>query len=83
MVGLIEGLTHDFAVIDTPPRVADVTRAILMLSDLLLIHLGASAAEIWATTDLLDSIEEAKEQRPDLNAYITENLQLMRNGMPK
>ena len=73
LVSTIQDLDHDFAVIDAPPRVAEVTRAILMLSDLLLIPLGASAAEIWATTDLLDTIEEAKEQRPDLNARIVWN----------
>jgi chromosome partitioning protein len=52
--------THDFIVIDGPPRIAEITRATLILSDLCLIPLGTSAAEIWATTDLLKTIEEAK-----------------------
>jgi len=73
LVSTIEGLNHDYVVLDAPPRVAEVTRAILMLSDLLLIPLGPSAAEIWATTDLLDTIEEAKEQRPKLKARIVWN----------
>lgn len=64
---------HEYIILDAPPRIAEVTRAILMVSDLLLIPLGASAAEIWATTDLLDTIEEAKEQRPDLKARIVWN----------
>lgn len=73
LVSTIEGLDHDYVVIDAPPRIAEVTRAILMLSDLLLIPLGASAAEIWATTDLLDTIEEAKEERPELKSRIVWN----------
>lgn len=49
----------DYIVLDGPPRIAEVTRAILVLADLCLVPVGASAAEIWATTDLLGLIEEA------------------------
>jgi len=62
-----------YIVLDAPPRIAEMTRAILMISDLLLIPLTPSAAEIWATTDLLQTIEEAKQQRPDLKARIVWN----------
>ena len=60
----------DYIVLDAPPRIAEVTRAILMLSDLIIIPLGASAAEIWATADLLETIEEAKAKRPQLDYRI-------------
>jgi chromosome partitioning protein len=73
LIATIESLDHDYVVIDAPPRIAEVTRAILMLSDLLLIPLGASAAEIWATTDLLDTIEEAQGQRQELKSRIVWN----------
>jgi chromosome partitioning protein len=53
--------THDFIVIDGPPRIAEITRATLILADLCLIPLGTSAAEIWATSDLLKTIGEAKD----------------------
>ena len=43
----------DFIVLDGPPRIAELTKAILILADLCLIPVGASAAEIWATSDLL------------------------------
>ena len=39
----------DFIVLDGPPRIAELTRAILVLADLCLVPVGASAAEIWAT----------------------------------
>jgi chromosome partitioning protein len=51
----------DFIVLDGPPRIAELTRAILVLADLCLIPVGASAAEIWATSDLLALVEEAKQ----------------------
>ena len=54
----------DFIVLDGPPRIAELTRAILMLADLCLIPVGASAAEIWATSDLLVLVEEAKKVKP-------------------
>lgn len=64
---------HKYIVLDAPPRIAEMTRAILMMADLLLIPLTPSAAEIWATTDLLQTIEEARQQRPDLEARIVWN----------
>ena len=54
----------DFIVLDGPPRIAELTRAILVLADLCLIPVGASAAEIWATNDLLALIEEARKVKP-------------------
>jgi chromosome partitioning protein len=61
---------NDFIVIDGPPRIAEITRAMLILSDLCLIPLGTSAAEIWATTDLLRTINEAKEDGKAYNKTI-------------
>jgi len=51
----------DYIVLDGPPRIAELTRAILMLADLCLVPVGASKAEIWATGDILELIEEAKK----------------------
>ena len=53
-----------YIVLDGPPRIAELTRAILILSDLCLVPVGASAAEIWATSDLLDLIREANKVTP-------------------
>lgn len=62
--------SHDYIVIDGPPRIAEITRATLILSDLCLIPLGASAAEIWATSDLLKTIDEAKEAGKSIDKKI-------------
>ena len=53
-----------FVVLDGPPRIAELTRATLVLSDLCLIPVGASTAEIWATGDILALIEEAAKIKP-------------------
>jgi len=65
--------TFDYIVLDAPPRIAEVTRAMLMLCDLIIIPLGASMADIWATSDLLETIEEAKQSRPQLDCRILWN----------
>ena len=53
-----------YIVLDGPPRIAETTRAILVLADLCLVPVGASVAEIWATADVLAIIEQAKKVRP-------------------
>jgi chromosome partitioning protein len=53
----------DFIVLDGPPRLAEMSRAMLMLADLCLVPVGASVAEIWASADLLAIIEQAKTVR--------------------
>lgn len=59
-----------YLIIDGPPRLAEMTRAIMILSDLCLIPLGASAAEIWSTTDLLQTLEEARNYKVDVDARL-------------
>lgn len=54
----------DYIVLDGPPRIAELTRATLLLADLCLVPVGASKAEIWATSDLLELIAEAKKVKP-------------------
>lgn len=58
----------DFIVLDGPPRIAEMTRAILALADLCLVPVGASVAEIWATADVLTIIEQAKKVLPNIDA---------------
>ncbi|MCZ7562823.1 MAG: ParA family protein [Burkholderiales bacterium] len=55
--------TADYVVLDGPPHVGEMTRAILALADLCLVPIGASAAELWATANLLLLVEEARSAR--------------------
>jgi chromosome partitioning protein len=59
-----------YLIIDGPPRVAEMTRAIMIVSDLCLIPIGASAAEIWSTADLLQTLEEAGKYKPNIDARL-------------
>lgn len=61
---------HDYIILDGPPRIAEMTRAALILSNLCLIPMGASAAELWATSDLLATIHEARAVKPEVDARI-------------
>jgi len=54
----------DFIILDCPPRIAEMTRAALVMADLCLVPVGASVAEIWATSDVLALVEQAKKVRP-------------------
>lgn len=65
--------SHRYLIIDAPPRIAEMTRAIIAMSTLSLVPLGASAAEIWSTADLLQVIEAARFYRPDIDARIVWN----------
>lgn len=64
LVSKIEQQDADFVVLDSPPRIAEMTRAILVLADLCIVPVGASAAEIWATSDILDLITQAEKVKP-------------------
>lgn len=53
----------DYIILDGPPRIAELARAILLLADLTVVPVGASAAEIWATSDMLELVNEARKVR--------------------
>jgi len=57
-------------IIDTPPRTQEITRAALMIADLALVPIGASASELWACSDLIEVINEAKLSSPELDAQL-------------
>lgn len=75
LIAAIERLNadHDIIIIDAPPRIAEITRVTLILSNICIVPLGASLADIWATSDLLATIEQAKEHKPDVNVRILWN----------
>lgn len=66
LVGKVERWREDadYIVLDGPPRIAEMTRAMLVLSDLALVPVGASVAELWATGDVVEIVKQAREVRP-------------------
>jgi chromosome partitioning protein len=62
--------TCKLIIIDTPPRTQEITRASLILSDLAIVPVGASTADIWACSDLVTVIKEAKAESNSLEARL-------------
>jgi chromosome partitioning protein len=51
----------DHVIIDTPGRAGDIQSAALMVSDVALIPVGQSAADMWAVSSTLDIYNKARE----------------------
>lgn len=53
----------DIVLIDAPPRLADVMKAILYVSDLALLPLATTTPDIWATSDMQAMIEDVSKEK--------------------
>ena len=51
----------DFVVIDGAPHVEDMARSAIMASDLVLIPVRPSAADIWSAEDIVDLVQARRE----------------------
>jgi chromosome partitioning protein len=59
----------DHVIIDTPGKLTDVTTPVLMVSDVALIPIGPSPAELWSTADTITIVQAARESfNPELRA---------------
>ena len=56
--------THDFVIVDTPPKVDADLRPALPESDLVVVPVSASQVDVWATESVLDLAR--RESRPTL-----------------
>lgn len=65
---LAEGF--DVVIIDTPPRLAEVQRAALMVADVTVLPCGPSAHDCWALAETLELVEQAKTMRQELRACV-------------
>lgn len=63
----------DYILIDSPPRMADMMKAILVVSDLVLVPLNVTSPDIWAVTDMVELIKDATNERPELNVQLVFN----------
>lgn len=59
-----------FIIVDGPPRIAEISRAMVLLADLVLIPAGASLADLWATGDILAMVKDAKAINPAIQARL-------------
>jgi chromosome partitioning protein len=64
---------YAFTAIDCPPYAGAVTRAALMVADVVLLPCGPSPTEFWSLATTLELITEARAIRPELVAAILLN----------
>jgi chromosome partitioning protein len=57
---------YHHTVIDTPPRVSALARAALLAADVVLIPCQPSSYDIWAASETVTLIDEARGFKPDL-----------------
>ena len=63
----------DYIVIDAPPRIEQITQTIIMIADLVVIPIGCTAVDVWATTDLLATIENFKQHKDQIDYRVLWN----------
>jgi chromosome partitioning protein len=65
--------SHDLTLIDCPPRGDVMTRAAVMIADLVILPTGPAPTDFWALTGSVQLIREAQAFRPDLRAVLLLN----------
>jgi chromosome partitioning protein len=58
--------SYDHIVIDAPPAIGEITRSILMISDVAVIPVSPSSLDLWSCKDTLQMIEEVQRQNTAL-----------------
>lgn len=64
---------YDHVLIDTPPRVSALARTAILAADLVLIPVQPSSYDVWAASETVTLIEEAKGFKPDIKAAFVIN----------
>lgn len=65
--------TCDVVVVDLPPRSLKFLREIFPVTDLVLMPIGASAADVWASEQLVDAVREARKIHKRMSARLVWN----------
>ena len=79
----------DYIVIDLAPRLKDLTRAGIALSDLTIVPVNTDLIEIWALKHTIELMNEAEQQIEGFKYFVmnnryqshNENHQIMRKGI--
>ena len=61
---------HDVTVVDCPPRLDDRVRAVLMVASLVVLPCGPSAMDVWALSEGMDLVAQARKLRPHLDVAV-------------
>jgi chromosome partitioning protein len=74
---------YDHVIIDTPPRIADVTRSAILAADLVLIPVSPSAFDNWASDSTTGIIKEAQVFKEDLLAAFVVSKKIVGTAIAK
>ena len=68
---------YDHIVIDGPPRVHDLAKSIILAADVVLVPVQPSPADVWATSETVDLIDEARVFKESLKSVIAINRKIV------
>lgn len=79
----VRALTRDYdsIVIDTPPRLADVARASMVVSDLVVLPVQPSPYDCWSLADTIKLIRDAQAVNEMLQAVIVINRRIAKSAI--
>lgn len=64
---------YDFIILDGAPRMTELSRAAIIISDLIVMPMHPSGLDIWATEDLNKMVDEARIFKPNVIAAVCLN----------
>ena len=64
---------YDYVVIDAPPAISDITRAILAFTDLAVVPLTPSSLDVWSCSGTVEMIKEIQQFKPNLDVKLLIN----------
>lgn len=70
--------TADHVIIDGPPRVTALARSALLAADLVLVPVQPSPYDVWASSEIVALIRDARIFKPDLRAALVVNRRVVR-----
>lgn len=72
---------YDSIVIDTPPRLADVARASMVVSNLVVLPVQPSPYDCWSLADTIKLVREAQSLNDTLQAVIVVNRRIAKSAI--
>jgi len=66
-------MNYDYIIIDAPPAIGDISKAILAVTDLAIIPLSPSALDVWSCWGTLKMIDEIRPLNSDIEVKLLIN----------
>ena len=71
------GSSHDWVIIDGPPRIYGVAKSAIAASDIVVIPVQPSPYDVWAAKEIVDLITEVRVIKANLNAVFAVNRKIV------